>query len=149
MSADTTTKLAMIETGKREGEADSKPTGRRRGSDKGLTLIELLVTIAAISVISAIAVPSFVDMLAESQRTVAQRNAQNIAMVCSVALAAGNETIPAAENLDAALDLLFDGVMGNDSFVTQRFQLKDMSEEDREAAESFLRFESGMIIYSP
>jgi prepilin-type N-terminal cleavage/methylation domain-containing protein len=117
--------------------------------EKGLTLIELLVTVAAIAVISAIAVPSFVSMLDESQQAVAHRNAQNIAMVCSVAVAAGNETIPAAANLDEALDLLFEGVTGNDNFVNRRFELTDMSAEDREAAKPYLRFAGGVIIYSP
>src|SRR5947207_10424132 len=50
---------------------------RRKGSEEGFTLIELMVVVLIIAILIAIAIPTFLGARTKSQARVAQSNARN------------------------------------------------------------------------
>lgn len=50
------------------------PLGKKQNSNRGLTLLELIITVAILGIISAILVPNILDSTAKAKETEAQQN---------------------------------------------------------------------------
>ncbi len=62
---------------------------KRRMQNKGMTLVELIITIAIIAVLVGFLAPQYLKYVHNSKVSVDIRNAQAIAKACNVAFAAG------------------------------------------------------------
>lgn len=105
----------------------------------GFSLVEMLVVIAVIGIIAAIAVPTIGSITSQANTNKAKRNAQNLASVYSSAIAAGASFSTQAD-AGAIVDSLVLGVSGADSFATTKFQVPNMSEDEKNNAEVYLEF---------
>lgn len=52
---------------------------KRHGEAKGFTLIEVLITVAIVGILGAVAYPSYINFVVESNRTEAQRELMRLA----------------------------------------------------------------------
>ena len=120
----------------------------KRGNGRGLSLVEILVTISVIGVISAIAVPIVTQFSEKASRSAAKRNAQLIAAAVSEAVSAGNTTILTAGDKDAAVALVLSGlpVTVNVNGTSVRLNL---AAEDAENAKPYLAYENRILLYRP
>lgn len=112
----------------------------------GLSLVELLVVIAVIGFFSALAIPTVTNIVSGSQDAVAKRNAQNIAMVASVAEVMGEQVFKDVNTLEGAVELVVTGASSH--FSNASFDAGDLTEDDKRQAMRFLRFEQGILLYS-
>lgn len=62
---------------------------RKQTQNKGMTLVELIITIAIIAVLVGFLAPQYLKYVHNSKVSVDIRNAQTIAKACDVAFAAG------------------------------------------------------------
>ena len=129
-------------------EGSTRPLNRRANSG-GFSLVELMVVIAVIGIIASIAISSVKNLLSNSEEVTAKRNAQTIAQVASAAQAAGDDSIGSASDLDAAVQIVVDGVAGSSVFEDIDFTFSDISTADVTAAKTHLTFAGGTILYEP
>jgi prepilin-type N-terminal cleavage/methylation domain-containing protein len=116
----------------------------------GFSLVELLVVISVIAIIAALSLPFISGILGDGGEIQNQRNAQTIASVAAAAQAAGNVTIGAAADLDAAINLIQSNtVVGMGAFVDMKFSISTIAAEDVTQAKAYLTFADGMIHYDP
>ena len=101
-------------------------------SQRGFSLVELLVVIAVIAIIAAIAIPNIANITSQATIAKSQRNAQSIASVAAAAkaagVAAGLNTVMAATTLQS--------VQSNTTGMT--FSVSPMSTTEITAAQAYL-----------
>ena len=66
---------------------------QRKGGEEGFSLIELVVVVAVLSILAAIGIPSFIEMIERAEIAVAMSHLVNAAKECQIAIAS-NESNP-------------------------------------------------------
>lgn len=116
-------------------------------SQRGFSLVEMLVVIAVLGILAALAVPIVANATNEASATRHQRNAQSLATLATQAVAAGNLTIPAAGSVEEVIDLVLAGVNGTGVFEETVFRLHSLDEENKLGAMGLLSWEGGVLKY--
>jgi len=117
-----------------------------KNTRRGFGLAELVITLSVIGVLTALAAPMFSILRDSAGSEKSKRNAHHLAQLAATAVAAGDQTIPAAGSLDAAVQLIVDGVSIDDIIAGMSFQL-DLSEEEITEAKKHLHFTDGNLIF--
>lgn len=83
---------------------------REDGSDRGFSLIELIVVVAILGILVAIAIPVFSSIDHNAKINSAKASAQNAATSIAAAIANGEDPLPAPETFnDGKITLAFKG----------------------------------------
>ncbi len=117
-------------------------------SQRGFSLVEMLITIAVIAIIAGISVPMMSKVFTNSQDSAARRNAQTIAGVASSAVAAGSTAINDAADKNAAVELLTTGINGAGQFAENVFVI-NLDEDSRDQTLKYLEFKDGQLAFDP
>ncbi|MDG2122719.1 MAG: hypothetical protein P8J87_03415 [Verrucomicrobiales bacterium] len=112
----------------------------------GLTFVELIAIVAIVGFVLAMTIPVISGIISGATNATGKRNAQNIALVASVAQVIGSNAFEGINDLDGAVDRLIEG--NHPSFARAKFAVNDLDDAEIAAAMLFLRFEHGTIIYS-
>jgi len=119
------------------------------GTQRGFSLVELLVVIAVIGIIAAIAIPNIANLTGSAQVAANQRNAQNIASVFSAARAAGVTTSWADLTTAIAAFCTTNGVVQGSGANAMTFRIDALSVEQQSNATTYLRWDGTNIYYNP
>lgn len=112
----------------------------------GLTLVELIVIVAVVGFMLATTIPVIIGIVSGTTDAAAKRNAQNIALVASVAHVIGSNAFEGITDLSGAVDRLIEGK--HPGFARAKFTARELGDAEIAAAMLFLRFEHGTILYS-
>lgn len=115
---------------------------------RGLTLVELLMTIAIIGIIAAIAIPNLSALHSgEVKETRHRRNAQEIASVFVTAQAAGlNFAVPG--DLEQTIRNIVEGASPVDGpFQSKIFAVKGLQEDDITGVQNYLTIQGGTLSF--
>ena len=113
---------------------------------RGFSLVELLMVISVIAVITAIALQKLGTLTGTAGENSARQTAQMVVSISKGAQIAGDETIAAADDMDAALDLLSAGLVGKGTFEGSEYRVA-LDDELREKARQYLVFEDGVLAF--
>lgn len=114
----------------------------------GFSLVELLMTIAIIGVMGSIAVAALGNQTDSVTKSRDQRNAQEMAAICTAAHAAGLDFV-AGNQLDAAVRKIIQGAAPvNGPFKNHVFKLNLIGEAEIAGAMQYLRIQNGELLYN-
>lgn len=105
-------------------------------SQKGFSLVELLVVISVIGIIASIAIPNISTVSQQAYFAKNERNAQNLASLAAAARAAGatNEW----QTVDSLVNDLENGISAVVAGNPVEFQLNGLSPDDRDGITNYL-----------
>jgi Tfp pilus assembly protein FimT len=115
----------------------------RRRSQRGISLFELLMSVAIIGVICALALPIFGAQQDVFSEVKAKRNAQELVTECAVARAAGVDFVSAGD-LDETLERIKAGARATTgAFKGREFGVRTMSAEELRETKAYLTIRNG------
>lgn len=115
----------------------------------GVTILELLVTIAIIGVVASIVLPSLPMVLGETKQARNRRNAQNIVSLYNNARSSGATGIDTSSK-ETIIAALMQGISVNDpasAFDGHRFALGTMESSAVSEVKPYIRLSGGVLDY--
>jgi type II secretory pathway pseudopilin PulG len=112
---------------------------------QGISLFEMLMSVAIIGVMCSLALPLFGAPQEAFSSVKAKRNAQELVTECTVARAAGVDFVVASD-LKATLAAVNLGARAESGvFAGREFGLKGMSPEELAASQAYLKIQNGEL----
>ena len=121
----------------------------RKKKIQGFSLVEMLTTIAVLGVLTSIALLSMSSINQNSLDTRDRRNAQELAMICNTAQAAGVDFVVDGDLEATIKNVVAGGSPTDGAFQGRFFGLKGMAPSDQENAKRFLELNNRLLSYKP
>lgn len=110
-------------------------------SPQGLSLVELLTTLAIVGIVTAIAIPNIIGLSSSANRAKNQQNAQYIVSVASAVRAAGYTNTWGDE------DSLIDDLTAGITYRNMTFSISPLSSEEITGAKEFFYLDNNVAYY--
>jgi prepilin-type N-terminal cleavage/methylation domain-containing protein len=117
-------------------------------NSKGFSLVELLMTISILGILLAILIVNLAVMGDSANETRHQRNAQEIAAICSAAEAAGLDFVAGNDLEKTIKNIIAGGTPTEGAFRGKNFSVKHLAAADIEGVKHFLSLDGGLLRYS-
>ncbi len=121
----------------------------QRSGTRAYTMPETMVVLAIIGILTALAVSMIASIPGNSANKKDMRNARLLASLAASAIAAGDESLPAASSETEAVRLLIDGITIEEGLSGMQFQARLMTDDEIERVVQHLVLDSGILFYRP